>query len=120
MIQEMKRWFMNFVEGWGRQRGITSHGVDAAYIRGDIASGSVTVGGAPLAAGPHDLVGSQHTATGLTAGHVLTALTATTFGFQVPATQRGSAWAPLTNGDPAAPALIWDSFGQVVMCEVLR
>lgn len=32
----------------------------------------------------------------------------------------GSAWAPLTTGDPVAPALIFDSFGQVVMTEVLR
>ncbi len=68
---------------------------------------------------PHGLVSDRHTVSGLTPGHVLTALTATSVGFQE-AAGSGNAWTPLTNGDPAAPALIWDSFGQVVMCEVPR
>ena len=32
----------------------------------------------------------------------------------------GSAWSILTNGDPADPQLVWDSFGDVIMTEVAR
>jgi hypothetical protein len=50
----------------------------------------------------HALVGADHTAAGLTAGDVLTALTATTFGFAAPAGSASSHKAPFgpwTRGD---------------------
>jgi hypothetical protein len=37
-----------------------------------------------------------------------------------PATQTGSAWSVLTNGDPVTPELMWDSNGDVIMTETLR
>lgn len=85
MIADMRRWILAQMEERLLRSGITSRGVDAAYVRGNIASGSVTVGGSPIA-GAHALVGSQHTASGLTTGHVLTATSATAFAFQAPAT----------------------------------
>ena len=71
-------------------------------------------------AGPHPLVGELHTASGLTTGDVLTATGATTYAFQPPTSQAGSAWSVLTNGDPADPQLVWDSFGDVIMTETVR
>jgi hypothetical protein len=71
-------------------------------------------------AGPHPLVGALHTAAGLTTGDVLTATGATTYAFAPPPPFAGSAWSVLTNGDPADPQLVWDSFGDVIMTEVPR
>lgn len=71
-------------------------------------------------AGPHALVGDLHTASGLTTGDVLTATGPSGFAFQPPTSQAGSAWSVLTNGDPADPQLVWDSFGDVIMTEVSR
>lgn len=71
-------------------------------------------------AGPHALVGDLHTASGLTTGQVLTATGPTTFGFQAPTSQAGSAWSVLSNGDPLAPELVWDSFGAVIATETVR
>lgn len=64
-------------------------------------------------AGPHALVGDLHTASGLTAGQVLTALSGTTFGFAaIP--EPTTVWQPLANGDAAAPELVFAD-GDVIM-----
>lgn len=120
-VEDMRRWVLAQMEARLTRSGITSTGVDAGHLHGDIPPDAVTVDGSPIGSGgAHALVGAQHTVSGLTTGHVLTATGATAFAFQAPASGAGSAWSVLTNGDAAAPALIWDSFGQVVMCEVLR
>lgn len=72
---------------------------------------------APLG-GEHAIDGPLHTASGLTAGQVLTATSATTFAFA--AAPAGSAWSVLTNGDGASPELIFTDDGDVIMTETPR
>jgi hypothetical protein len=69
------------------------------------------------APGNHALTGSNHTASGLTTGNVLTATSPTTFAFQ--AAPAGSAWQILTAGTILAPTIVFAG-GQVVMIEIYR
>lgn len=39
---------------------------------------------------------------------------------EIDVTLKTTAWAPLSTGDTTSPALVWDSWGQPVMCEVVR
>jgi hypothetical protein len=73
----------------------------------------VWIGGAAA----HALVGADHTASGLTVGHVLTALSESTFGFQAPAAGAGSAWSVLVDDSGAA---VVDDGGDWIMSERLR
>lgn len=117
MVADMRRWVLAQIDERLLRSGITSRGVDAAYVRGNIASGSVTIGGAPLG----------------TAGHAIadegTALTQrATLNFTGPgvraADNSGAArtdvtvnrWEPLTNGNAGTPELIFLA-GDVIMME---
>lgn len=81
----------------------------ALVAPGTIAPGDDDAVWLPLGLVPHALVGPMHTASGLVAGQVLTAIGPLAFAF-APA----RALVPVTNGDPAYPELVFDG-GDVVL-----